>query len=118
VVIKGRRRNYTEEEWQHIVRQELHNVPIGRRAAVPARRFAPRGTMFGDMPGDFAYRGFMVGLVAGLLWHTITPAVDESIPLYSIGQYMNVQPTALPYSLEEQWFRVLFDVLARLWGHS
>jgi len=57
--------------------------------------------------------------IAGLLWHTITPAVDESIPLYTIGQYMNVQPTASPpYSLEEKWFRVLFDALARLWGHS
>ena len=58
------------------------------------------------------------GSIVGLLWHAITPALDESIVLYAIAQYMNVQPLAPPLSFEEQWFRLLYEALGRIWGHA
>ncbi len=53
------------------------------------------------------------GNIVGLLWHAITPVLDESIHLY-----MNVQPLAPPLSFEEQWFRLLYEALGRIWGHA
>ena len=58
------------------------------------------------------------GNIVGLLWHAITPALDESIHLYTIAQYMNVQPLAPPLSFEEQWFRLLYEAPGRIWGHA
>src|SRR5439155_18353953 len=51
------------------------------------------------------------GNIVGLLWHAITPVLDESIHLYTIAQSMNVQPLAPPLSFEEQWFRLLYERL-------
>jgi len=48
----------------------------------------------------------------------ITPVLDESIHLYTIAQSMNVQPLAPPLSFEEQWFRLLYEALGRIWGHA
>src|SRR5437870_5240981 len=63
-----------------------------------------------------------IGTVArqhrGAAVHAITPALDESIVLYTIAQYMNVQPLAPPLSFEEQWFRLLYEALGRIWGHA
>ena len=58
------------------------------------------------------------GNIVGLLWHAITPVLDESIHLYTIAHYMNVQPLAPPLSFEEQWFRLLYEALGRIWGHA
>jgi hypothetical protein len=31
--------------------------------------------------------------------------VDESVPLFTVAQHMNVQPLAAEYSIEELWFK-------------
>lgn len=56
--------------------------------------------------------------IVGMLWHAITPAVDESLPLFTVAQFMTVHSLAPGYSLEEQWFKLLYDALARVWGHA
>ena|SRR5437867_10228744 len=91
-----------------------------------ASRVSRRGRWQGEaIPGVATAAAFarsdwerLPGSIVGLLWHVITPALDESIHLYTIAQYMNVQPLAPLLSFEEQWFRLLYEALGRIWGHA
>src|SRR5207245_6331090 len=45
-------------------------------------------------------------------------AAPASSTRYTIAQYMNVPPLAPSLSFEEQWFRLLYEALGRIWGHA